>query len=178
MPTRQTLPRQWLMTDERLGQALGRAIERVPRGGGVVLRHHRSDAALGERVAALCRERGLMLAVAGDVGLARHLAAHMVHNPAGDAGDLLVSRSVHSAQEALAARGADLLFVSPLFPSVSHPDRAALGLAGALALAQLAGVPAIALGGMNQARGEEAMAAGFLGWAAIDAWLRDPCLAS
>jgi thiamine-phosphate pyrophosphorylase len=102
----------------------------------------------------------------------------MVHNPAGDAGDLLLSRSGHSAQEPRAARGADLLFVSPLFPSVSHPDRAALGLAGALALAQLAGVPAIALGGMNQARGEEAMAAGFLGWAAIDAWLRDPCLAS
>ena len=102
----------------------------------------------------------------GDVGAA------MVHNPADDAGDLLVSRSVHSRGEALAARGADLVFVSPVFASASHPGGAVLGMEAALALAQLAGAPAIALGGMDQERGEAAMAAGFHGWAAIDAWLR------
>ena len=172
MPPRQTLPRQWLMTDERIAADLRQAIDRVPRGGGVVLRHHQSDAAHGARVAALCRERGLMLAVAGDVGLARQLGAGMVHNPQGAAGDLLTSRSVHSREEALAARGADLIFVSPVFPSRSHPDGAALGMAAALALVQLAAVPGIALGGMDPDRGKAAMAAGFHGWAAIDAWLR------
>ena len=178
MPARQTLPRLWLMTDERIGAALDAAIARVPRGGGVVLRHHRSGPALGERVASLCRERGLMLAVAGDVAFARQLRAAMVHNPSGDAGELLVSRSVHSRGEALAARGADLVFVSPLFPSASHPERAVLGIEEALALALLAGAPAIALGGMDAARGAAAMAAGFHGWAAIDAWLEDPLLRS
>jgi thiamine-phosphate pyrophosphorylase len=174
MPARQTLPRLWLMTDDRIGDTIEAAIGRVPRGGGVVLRHHRSDAVLGQRVADLCRAHGLMLAVAGDVALARRLGAEMVHNPAADAAGLLVSRSVHSPEEALAAREADLAFVSPVFPSASHPGGAVLGVEGALDLARLAGVPSIALGGMNRARGEDAMAAGFYGWAAIDAWLNEP----
>ena len=38
------------------------------------------------------------------------------------------------------------------------------------ALAEAAGVPAIALGGMDEARGAAAIAASFHGWAAIDAW--------
>jgi thiamine-phosphate pyrophosphorylase len=42
MPDRQTLPAIWLMSDQSMGDALWRAIERVPSGGGVVLRHHRS----------------------------------------------------------------------------------------------------------------------------------------
>ena len=83
MPARQTLPTIWLMTDERLGERLWDAIGRVPEGGGVVLRHHRGDRALAERVAAACTARGLMLAVAGDVALARAVGAAMVHNPDG-----------------------------------------------------------------------------------------------
>ncbi|MDQ3074935.1 MAG: thiamine phosphate synthase [Pseudomonadota bacterium] len=172
MPSRQTLPTIWLMTDQRIGDALWQAIERVPRGGGVMLRHHWGDHALGERVEAACEARGLMLSVAGDVVLARRLGAAMVHNPANEAGDLLISRSIHSRAEALAAHDADLVIVSPLFASASHPGGATLGLEAALDLAELAGVSAIALGGMNRERGETAIRAGFHGWAAIDAFLR------
>jgi thiamine-phosphate pyrophosphorylase len=129
-------------------------------------------------VASLCRARGLLLAVAGVGAFARQLRAAMVHNPVADAGDLLVSRSVHSRGEALAARGADLVFVSPLFLSASHPDQAGLGIEEALGLAMPAGAPAIALGGMDAARGAAAVAAGFHGWAAIDAWLENPLLRS
>ncbi len=171
MPSRQTLPPIWLMTDKRMGVGLWAAIERVPRGGGVVLRHHRSERALSERVAALCVARGLLLSVAGDVALARELGAAMVHNPEGDVEGLLVSRSVHSHAEAQAARDADLVFVSPLYASASHPGGATLGLAAALDLARETGVPAIALGGMDRERGAAAIEAGFHGWAAIDAWL-------
>jgi thiamine-phosphate pyrophosphorylase len=174
MPARQTLPRLWLMTDDRIGDALWPALERVPRGGGVVLRHHRSNVTLGRRVAAWCHERGLLLAVAGDADFAGGLGAAMVHNPTSPPGAMLVSRSVHSHEEATAARGADLVFVSPVFASASHPDRSALGMGKAVALARLAEVPAIALGGMNSVRGAEALAAGFHGWAAIDAWLSGP----
>lgn len=178
MPSRQTLPRLWLMTDDRLGDALWACIERVPAGGGVVLRHHRGDIALGQQVAALCERRGLMLAVAGDTDFARRLGAALVHNPSGDAAGLLVSRSVHDATEAVAARGSDLAFVSPVFASASHPGRGALGMEGALCLAHLAAVPAIALGGMDPVRGDQAIAAGFHGWAAIDAWREGPALGS
>ncbi len=170
MPSRQTLPTIWLMTDERLGAGLWAAIGRVPHSGGVVLRHHRSDVALGQRVAALCEQRGLLLSVAGDVAMARRLGAAMVHNPESEAVGLQVSRSVHSRAEAYAARDADLVFVSPLFASASHPGGATLGLAAALELAKLAGVPAIALGGMDAERGAAAIQAGFHGWAAVDAW--------
>jgi thiamine-phosphate pyrophosphorylase len=172
MPCRQTLPTIWLLTDRRIGDALPAAIARVPSGGGVVLRHHASSLALGERVATLCEERELMLAVAGEVAFARRLGAAMAHNPDGEADGLLVSRSVHSPGEAEAARDADLVFVSPVYPSASHPGGATLGLEGALRLAALTAVPAIALGGMSEERGAAAMAAGLHGWAAIDAFLR------
>ncbi len=174
MLPRQTLPTLWLFTDDRLGDDLWRAIERVPVGGGVVLRHHRSDVALGERVAALCDQRGLWLSVAGDVALARRLGAAMIHNPVGEARGLLVSRSVHSLGEARARRYADLVFVSPLYASESHPGGVTLGLVAALDLAREAGVPGIALGGMDAERGEAAIRAGFHGWAAIHAWLERP----
>ena len=38
MQCRQTLPRLWLMTDERVGDALIPAVERLPRGAGTVFR--------------------------------------------------------------------------------------------------------------------------------------------
>jgi thiamine-phosphate pyrophosphorylase len=162
----------WLFTDRRIGDALPAAIARVPSVGGVVLRHHGSDFGLGQRVAALCEARGLMLAVAGDVAFARRLGAAMVHNPDGEAQGLLIGQSVHSPAEAEAARDADLVFVSPVHASASHPGAAPLGLERAHQLAALAGVPAVALGGMDRKRGAEAMAAGFHGWAGIDAFLR------
>ena len=96
MPTRQTpWPTRWLMTDERIGDGLVRAIGRLPTGGGVVFRHHATlpdeRAALAGQVAALCAERGLVLAVAADVALARAVGAALVHNPLGDSAELAVS---------------------------------------------------------------------------------------
>ncbi len=168
----QTLPAIWLVTDRRMGEALWGAIERVPRGGGLLLRHHQSELKLGQRIVETCARRGLMLGVAGDVAFARAIGAAMVHNSVGEVDGLLFSRSVHDEREAVAARKADLIFVSPIFATASHPGAATLGIERGLALASHAGVPAIALGGMNAELGEAAMRAGFHGWAAIDAWLR------
>src|SRR5690348_8595128 len=47
MQRRQPLPRLWLMTDERQGDALWEALERLPRGAGIVFRHYGLSA--GER---------------------------------------------------------------------------------------------------------------------------------
>ncbi len=171
MSARQTLPAIWLVTDRRMGAAVWDAIERVPLGGGVLLRHHQSELQLGRKVAEACAARGLMLGVAGDAAFARVVGAAMVHNPVGEASGLLVSRSVHDERQAEAAREADLIFVSPIFATLSHPGVATLGIKRGLVLAGHAPVPAIALGGMNAERGEAAIRAGFHGWAAIDAWL-------
>jgi thiamine-phosphate pyrophosphorylase len=170
----QSWPRIWLMTDERMGDALWHAIRRLPKEAGIVLRHYSLPpgprAELAREVAGMAEERGLTLAVASDGELARQVGAALVHNPRG-AAQLPVSRSVHSVEEAEAARadGAALVFVSPIFATRSHPRRTALGPELALRIAKAAGTYAIALGGMN-GKGFAGLR-GFHGWAGIGAWL-------
>lgn len=161
-------PRAWLMTDSRFGDALWGVLARMPAGAGVVLR----DSSLGERVARICADRGLTLAVSRDPSLAEALGAALVHNPA-RATALPFSRSVHDEAEARQARaeGAALVFVSPLFATRSHPNAAPLGADEGERLSRLSGTRAIALGGLNADRFAEISGRGFYGWAGIDAWL-------
>lgn len=173
-------PRRWLMTDERIGDRLWEAVERLPPGGGIVLRHYDLGDAerldLGLRLAERAMQRNLLLAVAGSRRLAEQLGAALVHNP-----DILgatpCSLAVHDEAQALAAReaGAALAFIAPVFTTRSHPDRPALGIVQASELASLTGCPAIALGGMDEARFarlESARPGLFHGFAGIDCWLR------
>jgi thiamine-phosphate pyrophosphorylase len=120
------------------------------------------------------RRRGALLAVAGDAVLARDLGAELVHNPKGPALGRPFSRSVHDEAEAEAAarEGAALVFVSPVYPTRSHPLATALGERRAARLAALAGVPAVALGGVKAAAWPRLRDLGFAGWAGIDAWLK------
>ncbi|MFL6775778.1 MAG: thiamine phosphate synthase [Sphingomicrobium sp.] len=171
-------PRQWLMTDERMGERLWRAIDHLPvKHAGIVFRHYGlpSDARLllARRIADICHRRALTLAIAADVELARTLEADLVHNPSERVTDLPFSRSVHSIEEAeqAALEGASLVFISPVFPTSSHPGRMALYGVRALQIAKAAGVPAIALGGMNALKSARLEQEGFYGWAGIDAWL-------
>ena len=173
-------PREWLMTDERIGDQLWEAIEALPPGAGMVFRHYATPdeerVSLGRRIAGHCRRRGLVLAVARDAELARELGAQLVHNPAFDPCSLHVSRSAHSLEEAKAAceTGTSLLFVSPVFPTRSHPGRPALGQEEAVRIARACPTPAIALGGMDLARFHKLEAAdprAFHGYAGIDCWL-------
>lgn len=173
-------PREWLMTGERMGNRLWDAIEALPRGAGIVFRHYETPwgerAALASRVAILCQDRGLVLAVARNVELAASLNAALVHNPAGDAGVRPISRSAHSAEEAdLACKsGTSLVFLSPVYATRSHPDRQPLPRETARRIVAACPVPVIALGGMNRARFAERKVDGFYGWAGIDAWLSEP----
>jgi thiamine-phosphate pyrophosphorylase len=168
-PTR--LPKIWLMTDERMGDRLWRALRRLPRGSGVVFRHYATPPGerrrLFRRVARIAKARGLVLVRAGDGPLGGGEAG--TH---GRRGRDLVTWPVHHRREATAAvrAGADLLFVSPIFATRSHPGAPALGPAGARRVTAALPVPAIALGGMTPARGRRLMLGGFWGWAAIDAW--------
>jgi thiamine-phosphate pyrophosphorylase len=172
-------PREWLMTDERIGDRLWKAIDSLSQGAGVVFRHHATPrderAVMANRVANACRERGLVLAVAGDVGLARAVEAALAHNPVGDPADLPASRSAHSVEEAEAGcdAGASLLFLSPIRVTRSHPGGQPLPRRMARRILAACPIPVIALGGMNRARFEELKPDGYYGWAGIDAWLGD-----
>lgn len=180
MTRRQTaLPRRWLMTDERSGNHLWTAIARLPHGdSGIVFRHYATAGeerkALARKVAEACRENGITLAVARDVSLACAVGADLAHNPIGDC-PLPFSLSVHDLEEAERAprNGASLVFISPVHATRSHPDRAPLGAERAVQLARAATVPAIALGGMNEAAFQALPEDAFHGWAGIDAWISD-----
>jgi thiamine-phosphate pyrophosphorylase len=171
------------MTDERMGEHLWESIDRLPaEHSGIVFRHYHTAPeirfGLAERIGNICHRRGLALAIAHDFDLARTLGAELVHNPVGNPLGLSFSRAVHSVDEARAARaeGAALVFVSPVYATRSHPERTVLGPLLALQIAREAGVPAIALGGMNAVSSALLEREGFYGWAGIDAWLEPEAL--
>jgi len=164
------LPTIWLMTDERLGDALWPAIMALPRGAGIVFRHYVSNPvtrrALFARIRKMAQRRHLVLIRAGATRLPGEQGVHNIAGPG------LRSAAVHSLIEGIAARrrGADVVFVSPLFATRSHPRAPSLGPLRAAVIARHVGLPAIALGGVNARRFRRLKALGFHGWAGIDAW--------
>ena len=171
MDRRQPLPRLWLMTDERQGEALFAALERLPEGGGIVFRHYglaeTERRALFERVKEASAGRHLLL-VAGPAEQARAWSADGSHGRG--PGEGLRTAPAHDLAEIRAAEraGAALVFLSPVFATRSHPGAAALGSAKFETLARRTPLPVVALGGMDAER--FAGLGGAYGWAAIDAW--------
>ena len=176
MHRRQPLPRLWMMTDERQGEGLWRALERLPRGSGIVFRHYgtapKERRRLFDRARAVARRRGLVLFLAGPPRQARAWGAHGSHGRGIAAGQGLRSAAVHSLREiGVATRaGADLLFLSPVFATRSHPDAKPLGRVRFGLIARRTGRPVVALGGMDARRAGALAGLAAYGWAAIDAW--------
>jgi thiamine-phosphate pyrophosphorylase len=130
------LPRLWLFTDQHRLPDPRASVAALPRGrAGVVLRHDRAPgrAALGRDIARICRERRLLLVVAGDPRLAAALRAgqHLRGGfPASPIRSQYVSTSsAHTVPDLIRARraGACLVFLSPIFPTASHQGAPALG---------------------------------------------------
>lgn len=153
------MPVVWLFTDSRRLPDPRSAVAHLPRGlAGVVFRHDEAPnrLALGQDLARLCRARRLALVVAGDPRLAARLGAG-VHLRGGQWPGLvrpkpgLVTSSAHDGVELRRARraGADLAFLSPAFPTRSHPGAPALGPIRWIGLAGAAGLPVAALGGID-----------------------------
>lgn len=163
-----------MMTDERQGEGVIGAVGNLPGGAGIVFRHYSLAEAerrtLFEQVLAEARGRGLtvMLGVSG--GKAELWGADGWHG--WENGEGLRSVSVHNLRELrrAEAEGAALLFVSPVFPTQSHPGGKTLGPRRFARLAGQARRPVIALGGVTQANAPKLMRLGAYGWAGIDAW--------
>jgi thiamine-phosphate pyrophosphorylase len=139
---------------------------RLPRGAGVVARGLVPE--LLRPVARLARQRGLVLLVAGDGRAALALGAGL-HLPdrreslgllpflmarRAAPGQRVLSMAAHGGQRG-AARARrlrpDCLFLSPLFPTQSHPGAPALGPLRWAALARRLPAPCMALGGITPA---------------------------
>lgn len=172
--TRARWPVLWLFTDAERGADPVAAARRLPKGlCGVVFRHDGipGRAELARAVARVCRARGLAMVVAGDGRLAAALGVG-VHLRGGRWPDSVrrkslvrgapVSSSAHGIIQLHRARrvgvhrarraGADLVFLSPAFPTASHVGAPGLGPSRWGRMAGKAGNGAIlALGGINGA---------------------------
>lgn len=171
----------WLVSDPvRLPDPCA-AAARLPRGAGVLARG--LAPAVLARLAVLARRRGLSLLLAGDgrAALAVGAGLHMPDRrptrgvlPVLAArrrcpGRILLSLAVHGADRAGRIRRLrpDLVFLSPLFATRSHPGAPSLGPLRWAAIARGLGVPAIALGGVT-ARTMRRVPRQAAGFAAID----------
>lgn len=169
------LPALALFTDdERLPDPLA-AARTLPRGSMVVVRScdpaRRAD--LARAMIALARSRFLIVLVAGDL-VAEADGLHLPEARLGEVAywrahrrSILITGSVHSLAGLSRARLLDAAFLSPIFPTQSHPDRAALTPVRANMVARAARIPLYALGGIEPRNA--ALLLGFAGIAAIGA---------
>jgi thiamine-phosphate pyrophosphorylase len=186
------IPALHLITDRRLAADLpARALAALrglrPRMAAVQLREKDlgGKALLGLAVALrrACHEEGQLLIVNDRIDVALAAGADGVHLPADgvpveEARRLLgagaiIGRSCHSLADVAAARaaGADYATFSPIHDTPSKRQYGApLGLP-ALTEAAAAGLPLVALGGIDPQNAREAREAGAAGVAAIRAWL-------
>lgn len=179
MQRRQPLPRLWLMTDERQGEALWAAIRNLPPGAGIVFRHYslperdRRKLFLAFKERALKRRLTLILAGTAEQAAAYGADGFHGRRQARVRPGLIHTAAAHNVRELREAEqaGADLVFLSPVFETRSHPGKKSLGPLRFMLLARQARVKVIALGGMD-ARRARRLGGGIYGWAGIDAWAR------
>lgn len=179
-----TFPRRWFFTDSRLGDAVWAVIARLPNDVGVIVRvpSPKRDAALARRLVATCSRRGLIVLMAGPVTLAQRLGAHGAHLPEREArrgrnlrpkAGFYLTAAAHSRPALVRAErlGVDGVFLSPVFPTRSHPTARTLGPARFGLLTRGVNVPVLALGGITPATLKRLAPLQPYGWGAIDAWL-------
>jgi thiamine-phosphate pyrophosphorylase len=168
------LPRLWLMTDERIGDLLA-AIMRLPKGAGIVFRHHATEAkarrTLFDQVKAIARRRHHVLLLADAPSRAKSWGADGAHHRTLLTSKGLRSVAVHDRRELRIAirANADLVFVSPVFATRSHPQARPLGpVRLGLSIGDRRNI-AIALGGVTKDKFKRLRGLKLHGWAAIDA---------
>ena len=168
------------MTDERQGDALWAALDALPCGSGVIVRHYTlaraPRRALFEGIRVIARRRRLILLLAGPPAQARGWRADGFHgrNPGFAYPELVHSAPAHGPGELTAARryGAHFVLLSPVHETRSHPGQKALGRVRFGLLAGRSRLPVIALGGMTAPRARALKAMETSGWAAIDGLTR------
>lgn len=172
------LPALVLMTDdERLVDPLAAARD-LPRGSMVIVRARQAShrLKLAQAILVLARTRHLFVLIADDAALAARLGADGLHLPEARAQTAAHWRALHprwlitvsSHGKAPIPPTADAAFLSPIFATQSHSDRAHLGAIRASLIASRVRKPVYALGGID-ARNAVNLSRAFVGIAAIGA---------
>ncbi len=154
----------------------------LPRGSAFIFRDyaHPERLAVAKTLRTRAAQHGVLFLVAGDFALASRVHADGLHVP----GWMLAKpglwqsfkgirtvacHSLGDLQKA-ALFGADLALLSPVFATRSHQGAPHLGRAGFLAMTRQAGLPVLALGGINHENASRLGGANVSGIAAISAF--------
>lgn len=180
-----SFPRLMLVTDARRLPDPRAALARLPAGSAVLLRHPDAAgrAALAALVMGVARRRRLVVLVSEDWRLAARIGAAGVHLPErlGRGGRLaevlgwarrrggLVTMACHNPAALAAAKrlGADAALLSPVFATASHPGARPIGPVRFAAWVRRAGLPVLALGGVDAAAARRLRGSKAAGVAAI-----------
>lgn len=168
-------PRLWLMSDARNDDGLEGTIARLPRGSGVIFRHYHltSDArrARLREVAGTTRRHGHVLFVADPPAEVGVRAVHLRSGERRRRPSLPHSAAVHNVREwrAALAQRVDLILLSPIFPTRSHPGGKTIAMALVRRIIAASPCPVILLGGMDARRFARLKPLGAHGWAGISA---------
>ena len=175
------LPALVLLSDRRRLADPIPAAKRLPLGAAVILRHYDAPerADLARRLARICRERRILLLVAGDGALAAEVGAAGLHFPESRVAecavwrdrrqDWLITAAAHSLPALMRAHaaGADAALLAPVFATASHPDARPIGPLRFARLVRASPLPVYALGGVNRATAARLKGSGAVGIAAI-----------
>ncbi|MDX5948219.1 MAG: thiamine phosphate synthase [Zymomonas mobilis subsp. pomaceae] len=163
------------MTDERLGESLIPAIKRLPRHSGIIFRHYylplKDRKKLFFKIKKIAKKRNIILFLADSPQRAAAWRADGVHGSNSlkrTARPLLRSKAIHNQYDIATAQKCDLVLLSPIFATRSHPGKAPLGRVKFLQLSRFIKPAIIALGGIK-AKTLRALPA-VSGFAGIDIW--------
>lgn len=153
------MPPLWIFTDQTRLPDPRAVLAGLPKGlCGVVLRAGRGiDPVIADGIALLCRQRQFVLVVAGAPWLAarlragRHFAGGSRDRPFGFGRGRFTTAAAHNPAELMQARrlSVDAVFLSPVFPTASHPGAPSLGAGRWAAMAGRQKQPVLALGGVS-----------------------------
>lgn len=173
------VPSLVLMTDDdRLPDPLAAACA-LPRGAMIVVRSRQTARriTLARELMVIAKARSLFVLIANDAKLAAqcgadglHLsqaAAHLAPHWRALRPRWLITAAAHDLRAAAMCKSVDALFLSPIFPTRSHPETAALTPVRANRMANALRIPVYALGGMTPRTAR--LLHGFSGIAAIGA---------
>jgi len=183
--TPSALPQFYLFSDtERLPDP-GPLLSRLPKGACVVLRQtdRQSLINLARLIVPQARKLGLKVIIAGDIRLALqtgadgvHLSEHLTRRGRprlkSKKSGFFVTSAAHGRLALWRAQhaGADLIFLSPVFATKSHPKAHGLGVLRFAVLARSCPIPVIALGGITPINATRLALGPAHGFAAIGAW--------
>ena len=169
------------LTDAARGPAAALVARALPAGSALILRDYGDPrrAARARALATICAARGVLFFVGVNAELARAVGAAGVHLRSDQlraspqiAREFFITAACHDADELTLARaaGADAAFLSPAFPTASHPNAKTLGADELKRLAARASLPVLALGGVNETNAMRLAGDNVAGFGAIGAF--------